>query len=57
MLDGIGTLNLNSSGEKPVDTAGRNDKSLITHSPECILICKIVSVFSILSNFNFGVKV
>ena len=57
MLDGIGTLNLNSSGEKPVDTAGRNDKSLITHSPECILICKIVSVFSILSNLNLGVKV
>ena len=30
----IGTLNLNSSGEKPVLEAGLNDKSLIIHSPE-----------------------
>lgn len=41
----IGTLNLNSSGENPVLAAGAKDKSLIIHSPEWILNCKIVSVF------------
>ena len=53
----IGTLNLNSSGEKPVLDAGTNDMSLNTHSPECILICNVVSVFFILSNLKLGVKV
>ena len=54
---GIGTLNLNWSGEKPVSMAGCKDTSDISHSPDSILNCIIVSVFSILSSLKLGLNV
>jgi len=54
---GIGTFNLNWSGENPVSIAGRKDKSLINHSPDVALICSIVSSFIVLSKLNLGLKV
>ena len=54
---GIGTFKLNSSGEKPVSIAGLNDMSLINHSPDSALICKMVSVFTVLSSLNLGLNV
>ena len=54
---GIGTFKSNSSGEKPVSIAGLRDKSLINHSPDSALNCNTVSMFTVLSRLNFGLKV